>query len=139
MADRLIVMQAGRAAQIATPMEVFERPANLFVAQFIGSPSMNILDPQKAGLKNIPAHVTIGIRPEHVVISDTGSLFTVNLVEPLGSETLIHGNLACGQTLTLRQPGGPPGADQLHIILPADAMHSFDSNTGIRIKTFGQT
>ena len=45
MADRLIVMEAGRAAQIAAPMEVFERPANLFVAQFMGAPAMNIFDP----------------------------------------------------------------------------------------------
>lgn len=138
MADRLIVMQAGHAAQIATPMEVFARPANLFVAQFIGSPSMNILDPQKAGLPNIPAGVTIGIRPEHVVIADTGSLLQVNLVEPLGSETLIHGSLACGQSLTLRQQGGPPGADHLHVILPAEAMHAFDTKTGLRLQSPGQ-
>lgn len=134
MADRLIVMQAGHMAQIATPMEVFARPANLFVAQFIGSPSMNILDPQKAGLTNIPDNVTIGIRPEHVIISDTGSLLQVNLVEPLGSETLIHGTLPCGQSLTLRKQGGPPGTEHLHITLPGEALHLFDTKSGIRLE-----
>jgi sn-glycerol 3-phosphate transport system ATP-binding protein len=133
MADRLIVMQAGRAAQIATPMDVFERPANLFVAQFIGSPAMNILDPHQAGLSDIPANVTVGIRPEHVVISDAGSRLMIDLVEPLGSETLVHGTLPCGQKLTLRHPGAPPGTDDLRVTLPIAALHMFETSTGIRL------
>jgi sn-glycerol 3-phosphate transport system ATP-binding protein len=133
MADRLIVMEAGRAAQIATPMEVFERPANLFVAQFIGAPAMNILDPVKAGIANIPPNTMVGIRAEHIVVDETGLAFAIDLVEPLGPETLIHGRLPCGQRLTLRRAGGPPGVDILHIKLPDAALHFFDAATGERV------
>jgi sn-glycerol 3-phosphate transport system ATP-binding protein len=133
MADRLIVMQAGRAAQIATPMEIFSQPANLFVAQFIGSPAMNIIDPAKAGIANMPPNTLIGIRAEHVVIANSGLPFAADLVEPLGSETLIHGTLACGQRLTLRRPGPPPESAALTISLPRDALHFFDTSTGERL------
>jgi sn-glycerol 3-phosphate transport system ATP-binding protein len=132
MADRLIVMEAGRAAQIATPMEVFDRPANLFVAQFIGSPAMNILDPVKAGIPGAPPDTLIGIRAEHVAIAPSGLAFAVDLVEPLGPETLIHGILAGGQRLTLRRPGPPPETTALKISLPAEALHYFDRSTGQR-------
>jgi sn-glycerol 3-phosphate transport system ATP-binding protein len=129
MADRLIVMEAGRAAQIATPMEVFDRPANLFVAQFIGSPAMNIIDPAKAGIAGVPPDTLIGIRAEHIMLTASGMAFTVDLVEPLGPETLIHGTLACGQRLTLRRPGPPPETAALKISLPPDALHFFDAAT----------
>jgi sn-glycerol 3-phosphate transport system ATP-binding protein len=133
MADRLIVMEAGRAAQIATPMEVFERPANLFVAQFIGAPAMNILDPGKAGIANIPPNTMVGIRAEHIVVDETGLAFAIDLVEPLGPETLIHGRLPCGQRLTLRRAGGPPKTGMLNIALPEAALHFFNAATGARI------
>jgi len=132
MADRLIVMEGGHAAQVATPMEVFARPASLFVAQFMGAPAMNILDPARAGIPNIPDATMIGIRPEEILLSADGLRLTVELVEPLGAETLIHGRLACGQRLTLRRPGGPPGEAVLHIVLPQAALHYFDAVTGLR-------
>jgi sn-glycerol 3-phosphate transport system ATP-binding protein len=132
MADQLIVMEAGRAAQIATPMEVFDRPANLFVAQFIGSPAMNIIDPVKAGFAGVPPNTLIGIRAEHITIATPGLAFAVDLVEPLGPETLIHGSLAHGQRLTLRRPGPPPETAALTISLPREALHYFDASTGDR-------
>src|SRR5271168_4229019 len=81
MADRLIVMEAGRAAQIAAPMEVFERPASRFVAQFMGAPAMNILDPVQAGLSNTPPGTVAGIRPEYVEVVAEGMPLAVELVE----------------------------------------------------------
>jgi sn-glycerol 3-phosphate transport system ATP-binding protein len=132
MADRLIVMEAGRAAQIATPMEVFERPANLYVAQFIGAPAMNIIDPARAGISDVPPGVMIGIRAEQIELDPPGLALQVELVEPLGPETLIHGTLTCGQRLTLRRPGAPPGAAILNVTFPAGALHYFDATTGVR-------
>jgi sn-glycerol 3-phosphate transport system ATP-binding protein len=133
MADRLIVMNAGQAAQIGTPMEVFARPANLFVAQFMGAPAMNILHPQKAGIADAPAGAMLGIRPEDILVGDTGLALAIDLVEPLGSETLIHGRLACGQVLTLRRPGGPPEGSEIAVSLPAQKRHYFDAATGARL------
>ncbi|HEY1856758.1 ABC transporter ATP-binding protein, partial [Acidocella sp.] len=132
MADRLVVMQAGRVAQIATPMEVFERPANLFVAQFIGAPAMNILHPDRVGISDVPVNSLVGVRPEHIKVVNQGRVLTIDLVEPLGTETLIHGTLPCGQRLTLRRPGGPPGVTELQIDLPNDVLHVFDAASGIR-------
>ncbi|HTJ89125.1 MAG TPA: sn-glycerol-3-phosphate ABC transporter ATP-binding protein UgpC [Acidocella sp.] len=134
MADRLIVMEAGRAAQIAAPMEVFERPASRFVAQFMGAPAMNILDPVRAGMGNTPPGSVAGIRPEYVEIVADGVPLAVDLVEPLGAETLIHGTLRCGQRLTLRRAGPPPAADGLHVRFPEEALHFFDAESGIRIE-----
>jgi sn-glycerol 3-phosphate transport system ATP-binding protein len=133
MADRLIVMEAGRASQIATPMEIFERPANLFVAQFIGSPAMNILQPSDAPSTGAPTNAVVGIRPEHVTLDANGLELLIDLVEPLGAETLIYGTLPSGQRLTLRRPGGPPGVANLRVAFPQEALHLFDSKTGERL------
>ncbi|HEY1855774.1 ABC transporter ATP-binding protein [Acidocella sp.] len=132
MADRLIVMEAGRVSQIATPMEVFERPANLFVAGFIGAPAMNILQPERAGISDVPVKTLVGIRPEHIKVVDHGRTLTIDLVEPLGAETLIHGTLPCGQRLTLKRPGGPPDVSELQIDLPNNLLHVFDAASGAR-------
>ncbi|OYV32334.1 MAG: sn-glycerol-3-phosphate ABC transporter ATP-binding protein UgpC [Rhodospirillales bacterium 20-64-7] len=132
MADRLIVMEAGRAAQIATPMEVFQRPASLFVATFMGAPAMNILRPAEVGI-SAPPGALAGIRAEEIAVAVNGAEFMVELVEPLGSETLIHGQLADGQKLTLRRPRGPPAGDRLRVAFPASAMHFFDEATGARL------
>jgi sn-glycerol 3-phosphate transport system ATP-binding protein len=133
MADRLIVMNAGQAAQIGTPMEVFARPANLFVAQFMGAPAMNILHAQRAGIADAPAGAMLGIRPEDILVEDKGLALAIDLVEPLGSETLIHGRLACGQVLTLRRAGGPPEGSQIVVSLPDHKRHYFDAATGARL------
>ena len=84
MAGRIVVMKDGRIQQVAPPLEVYEHPANEFVASFIGTPPMNLLP---SG--TLEANRTVGIRPEHISIVD-GSDATVDFVEPLGSETLVH-------------------------------------------------
>jgi sn-glycerol 3-phosphate transport system ATP-binding protein len=152
LGDRLVVMHEGRAAQIASPMEIFERPADTYVAGFIGSPAMNFLpaiiseDAKAARLSDgnsiaLPhgqyaarpgQKVTLGIRPEH--ISQPGPLrLTADLIEPLGSESVVHGKLAAGETLTLRLPGAPPTAAVLEIAPRTEHLHVFDGETGKRL------
>ena len=104
MADTIVVMQAGRIEQIGAPLELYERPRNRFVAEFIGSPAMNllpgVLGPEgvavegetlplaAAGAAAPGAEVVYGIRPEHLELAETGFPATVRVVEPTGSETL---------------------------------------------------
>jgi sn-glycerol 3-phosphate transport system ATP-binding protein len=106
LADRLVAMNDGRVEQIGTPMDLYETPASLFVAQFIGSPPMNILPCVVQGghamfgeIKMLPVPapdgtvVSVGIRPEHVVVREPAATplrGVVELVERLGAETLAH-------------------------------------------------
>ncbi len=148
LGDRLVVMHQGRAAQVASPMEVWGVPADTYVAGFIGSPAMNFLsatlalggrgaalqagpvlafaDGPRAGADG--AALAIGIRPEHVLHEDgPGALpLAVDLVEPLGSETVIHGRLPGGETLVARLPIAASAiGDVLPVRLPAEAWHVF--------------
>jgi sn-glycerol 3-phosphate transport system ATP-binding protein len=146
LGDRLVVMHEGRAAQVAAPMQVWGQPADTYVAGFIGSPAMNFLAATlwadgagadlKAGLRDAFADgrrpsggaLTIGIRPEHVLVAPEGLPLSVDLVEPLGSETVIHGTLPGGEALTARLPiaAGSIGTT-LPIALPPQAWHVFDA------------
>jgi sn-glycerol 3-phosphate transport system ATP-binding protein len=152
LGDRLVVMHEGRAAQIASPMEIFERPADTYVAGFIGSPAMNFLpatiteDGKAARLAdgNILAlppgqyaaqpgqKVTLGIRPEHISLPGPLRLIT-DLIEPLGSESVVHGKLASGEIMALRLPGAPPSAAVLDIAPRTEHLHVFDAETGKRL------
>jgi sn-glycerol 3-phosphate transport system ATP-binding protein len=152
LGDRLVVMHEGRAAQIASPMEIFERPADTYVAGFIGSPAMNFLpatiteDGKGASLSdgNVIAlppgqyaartgqKVTLGIRPEHISLPGPLRLMT-DLIEPLGSESVVHGKLASGETMALRLPGAPPSAAVLDIAPRSEHLHVFDAETGKRL------
>lgn len=91
MGERIVVMSDGRISQVAPPMELYDRPANKFVAGFIGTPPMNLFPP---GL--VVPHRTIGLRPENISIKplEEGEEFPlaarVDFVEMLGSETLVH-------------------------------------------------
>ena len=91
MGTRIVVMNGGRIQQAAPPMEVYERPANTFVASFIGTPPMNLFP---SGVLDLGR--TVGVRPENIRISEAGDAdgkgipATVDLIEPLGSETLVH-------------------------------------------------
>ncbi len=157
LADRLIVMNAGRFDQVAKPIEVYDRPATLFVAGFIGSPAMNIikmeLTPEGTALKAPSGRlfplasridkacgreVMVGMRPEHITLADgTGDSFSlqVELVEILGADTLIHGNFDQTVTLTVRLPGGLnilPG-EKLNLTVKPDRLHLFDPDSGRRL------
>jgi multiple sugar transport system ATP-binding protein len=84
MADKIVVMNAGKVEQIGTPLELYDHPANLFVAGFIGSPAMNFI-PEKRNGKD----VLVGIRPEHLAIASDGLAAEVVVVEPTGADTQI--------------------------------------------------
>jgi sn-glycerol 3-phosphate transport system ATP-binding protein len=153
LGDRLVVMHEGRAAQVGTPMEVWAHPADTYVASFIGSPAMNFLPgtlaegghaarlstgalwrftdgPRPGGDGHA---VTIGIRPEHLLPDHEGGLaLAVELAEPLGSETVLHGRLPDGTQLSARVPGAL-AADSITLAPDRAAIHVFDAATGRRI------
>jgi sn-glycerol 3-phosphate transport system ATP-binding protein len=155
LAHRMIVMNAGRAEQIGTPMEVYENPATLFVAGFIGSPAMNFLPAKADGgghftllaggkvttaLANAEAGrgVTLGIRPEHLHPCGVDAAIVtgpVEMVEQLGADTLIH----VGQgtdTVIARVPHEIRFEVGETLPLTADPtrMFLFDSATGARLQ-----
>jgi sn-glycerol 3-phosphate transport system ATP-binding protein len=155
LGDRLLVLHQGQPAQLATPMEVFERPADTYVAGFIGAPAMNFLPAiliesgTAAKLEAGPVlhfvdgrregsdgrALTIGVRPEHIRVDPNGVPLRIDLVEPLGSETLVHGRLAApGEaTLVLRLAGKAPEGDVLNVVFPPEEIHVFDAGTGRRL------
>ena len=137
LADRVVVLRDGNIEQVGSPLALYDHPANEFVAQFIGMPSMNLVpakaSPSFAALAQdrLPSDGTFGVRPEGVFLRDAGSgraQGKVELIEALGSDTLIYVNVD-GQTLTARQrertqlhPGASVGVD----IDPA-LMHVFNA------------
>jgi len=149
MADRMIVMNAGRAEQIGTPLDVYERPSTLFAAQFIGSPAMNVL-PAEGGADGLrvaemvlpnPAAITgpvmVGLRPEHLYPDPEGPIgLRVRLAEPLGANTLLHGTLASGEAFTASLAGVHgigQGGTMLRLSVAPENIHLFDAASGRRL------
>ena len=158
MADRIVVLQAGVVEQVGTPMELYRSPRNLFVAGFIGSPSMNFLTatvtsvsetgmaleltdgtkihaPLPASALGIGDTITLGIRPEHISLGVEGSIGAqVNLVEHLGSESYVSLQANSGEVLTVRVSGESKIAPEetVRLALDTDFLHLFDA-TGQRI------
>ena len=159
LGDRLVVMDNGHAAQIGSPLEVYQRPATVFVAGFIGSPAMNFVDAmveEGGGAVRLPGDirlplngsavpawagrkVTLGVRPEHLELECAGPgtvRLSVNQVELLGADTLVHGRIGPdGTALTVR-------LNDVHRIekhatvdlrVPPEKLHLFDPETGRRI------
>ena len=141
---------AGRAEQIGTPLEVYERPATLFAAQFIGSPAMNVVSGTlRAGRAVLPGGAeiacgthhegpaSVGIRPESLHAGDDGPLdMTVDIAEPLGATTLLHGKLTgTDEDFTASLPGVHrlEAGTRLRLSVAPGAVHLFDSKTGLRI------
>ncbi|HEV2673527.1 MAG TPA: sn-glycerol-3-phosphate import ATP-binding protein UgpC [Aliidongia sp.] len=154
LADRLIVLNGGVAEQIGRPIELYERPASLFVAGFIGSPAMNFLDGtmgEGGGVmlaggtaltitSDVAAGtaVTLGIRPEHLVLAAEGEAAAhlhVEMVELLGADTIVYGTLGDGgPSLLLRLNGVAEIATGVRLPLgfPAESLHLFDKSSGRR-------
>ncbi len=153
LADQVVVMNAGLVEQVGPPLELYDRPQSLFVAAFIGSPSMNLLDAvviasgDGARLEDgavlrfdqgvrAPAGlaVTIGVRPEHLQLGGAGWAGQVTIVEPTGSETQISARSA-GQTIRILVRGrtdvGP--GDSIAISVDPCHVHVFDTASGRRI------
>jgi len=127
MADRIVVFRDGRIEQVGTPLEIYRRPANRFVAGFIGSPRMNFLEGAHAEPFGAAA---IGIRPEDLVLrAEGGWAATVETVEHLGAEALVHVRLADGLRLVARCPADfaeAPGTGVVFGVAPA-AVQRFDA------------
>ncbi|MDO5621400.1 MAG: sn-glycerol-3-phosphate import ATP-binding protein UgpC [Paracoccus sp. (in: a-proteobacteria)] len=134
LADRLVVLSAGRVEQIGTPLEVYRRPASAFVAGFIGSPAMNLIP--ASAVPHLPgsAHAgQIGIRPEDLHITPTGQIeLRVEAVEELGAQKLVHGRVG-GELLTVTLPSDVATSEVLRLDAPHEAIHLFDAETGNRL------
>jgi sn-glycerol 3-phosphate transport system ATP-binding protein len=153
LADRMIVMNAGVVEQVGRPIDVYDRPASLFVAGFIGSPAMNFLPARREGAEAVVGdvrlplppgvqreardEVTVGVRPEHLVRgASSGPLlrFTVETVEALGADSLLHGVL--GQHPIVARVEGhvtPKPGEALAFGAMNDKVHFFDSASGKRL------
>jgi len=158
MGDRVAVLRNGKLQQFATPPDLYDKPANVFVAGFIGSPAMNLLTGPivSTGVKiaedsTLPLErdqlsvlhdagldeVTVGIRPEHLEVSSTGGIdVVVDLVEDLGSETYLYTHAAPGVQLVARSMSRVPArlAETVELRKTADGVvHLFHPQTGERI------
>ena len=154
MADRIVVMNAGAVEQVGTPLELYDRPDNMFVAGFIGSPSMNLIKGTiRAGAK--PAFVLengpdlplgkidksldgkmayYGVRPEHLTLGKSGVPVEVSVLEPMGSETQLFAKLGGQRIVALlrHRLSAKPGA-KLFLEPDIKAIHLFDAETRQRL------
>jgi sn-glycerol 3-phosphate transport system ATP-binding protein len=131
LAQRMIVMNGGVMEQFGTPEEVYNRPASTFVASFIGSPPMNLLN-HAPGLS---AGQILGIRPEHLELTSQGWELKVDTVELLGAERLVHAHLG-HETLTIRldaSMSAPKSGELFHAMPKAGCIHHFNAETGKRL------
>jgi multiple sugar transport system ATP-binding protein len=127
MADKIVVLNAGRIEQVGSPLELYRSPRNLFVAGFIGSPKMNLLSGVEAQRQG--AH-TIGIRPEHIRVSASEGTWrgTVGVSEHLGSDTFFHvHDTGLAPVLTVRAGGEVDlrHGDTVFLTPEPDKMHRF--------------
>ncbi|MQY42854.1 ATP-binding cassette domain-containing protein [Epibacterium sp. SM1969] len=132
LADKIVVLRDGRVEQVGSPMELYNNPANQFVAGFLGSPSMNFLP---APLLSGSQDMTVGIRPEDLVLDPNGPLAVdVHHVEQLGGDTNVVGHVGA-EDLTLRLFGqhAVASGDQLRLSAPAERMYYFDAE-GARLR-----
>lgn len=163
MGHRIAVLKEGKLQQLGTPLEVYERPANIFVAQFIGSPPMNFLEatldangttlvgqgftlpvPQKLRAETAGKggkKVKVGIRPDHVLQpgqAARGETATLNpkveIVEPLGNELIVHSRLGEASLVSRMPPQNPPDTGAtIPVVVELEALHLFDAETEKRL------
>ncbi len=158
LADKIVVLRAGRVEQVGPPLELYHRPANRFVAGFIGSPAMNFLDVVATGTDgarqvtvtlpggaNLSVAVqpppglaagqtlSLGVRPEHLRLCDAGPQAlsaTIQAVERLGSQTFLYAALSTGTWITVEAPGDftAPIGSQIHVLPDAGQCHLFGAD-----------
>jgi multiple sugar transport system ATP-binding protein len=152
LADVLAVMQAGVLQQVGPPEEVYARPRNTFVASFIGSPRMNLLEGRVDGGRFVPttapghaldlpratngAELVVGIRPEHVRLDPDGPIeLRVDVVEALGGQKFVYGLLDGGQTFTIGIDPAlhPAEGESLRVSPLPEHVHVFDAGSGERL------
>jgi len=156
MADKIVVLNGGHVEQVGSPLDLYDRPKNRFVASFIGSPSMNLLNGEVTALKggfatimlagstlDIPAskelavgkRISLGIRPEHLKLSDVGLRAKARVVEPTGSE--IHGIFQFQDqeiTAVFRERYALAPGDEVFLEIQSDKVHIFDKESGERLE-----
>jgi len=150
LAERMIVMNAGRIEQIGTPEQVYGKPASTFVAGFIGSPPMNLLHGEADGSRftvgpqvlKLPSSapragaLILGARPEHAELAPHGAwAMTVEVLEMLGAERLVYGRIG-DASFTLRIDGTrtpPKPGEVVPVHVPTEQLHWFDTSTGMRV------
>lgn len=160
MADKIVVLRAGRIEQIGSPMAIYRRPANVFVAGFIGSPRMNLLPatvcavaaetvtvemsggtrvtvPAGGAEASVGDSVTLGVRPEDLALggapSDGATIqFDIYVIEPLGGETILYGHIGDSRTLVVKAPGHAAVRNRARVPVHVmpEACHLFD-RTGV--------
>jgi multiple sugar transport system ATP-binding protein len=152
MADKIVVMHDGIIEQIGTPLDLYDRPANRFVAQFIGSPAMNVVEGRIEGGRLLSGDVALpvpefarqrldgksvswGIRPEHLKVSEQGDIdAAVDVVEPTGADTLLF--ITAGgehMVVTLRERIGVRPGERVRLSADVNQVHLFDAATGARL------
>ena len=134
MADKIVVLHAGRIEQVGSPLELYRTPKNVFVAGFIGSPKMNLITGPEAAKHDA---TTIGIRPEHLLVSHTEGLWKgrVGVSEHLGSDTFLHvHDTGFEEVITVRADGelNARHGDTIYLTPDMDKLHRFDAQ-GLRI------
>jgi multiple sugar transport system ATP-binding protein len=149
MADRIAVMNEGRIEQLGEPLELYDRPANLFVAQFIGSPAMNVFEglyrdnfvealgalwPVSGGRALPGQRVTYGVRPEHLDLATSGIAAEVVVVEPMGAETELLVKVGDQKITVMTHGRSSAGPGERTFLAPRlEHAHLFDAATGARL------
>jgi multiple sugar transport system ATP-binding protein len=154
MADKIVVMRDGRVEQVGVPLDLYDRPANVFVAGFIGSPAMNFVNgklegrdgqpafvsdngtalPVPADVKQHTGQVVYGIRPEHIDIGKDGVPASISVLEPTGSETQIFAHIG-GDALNaaVRDRISARPGESIPFAIDRKRVHLFDRSSGNRI------
>ena len=145
LADKIVVLRDGRIEQVGSPIELYERPGNAFVAQFIGSPKMNFfsagdLTGSGASLlgKDVSNAMQVGLRPEHLTVSDAGSSVvdgTLELVENLGEYALVHLRTPSNVEFIAKteKPPAVGKGETVNFSIKPELAHYFDIESGLRL------
>jgi multiple sugar transport system ATP-binding protein len=155
MADRIVVMNGGRIEQVGSPLELYDHPANLFVAGFLGSPAMSLIEgtvvrseqgtairlPDNSevsiGSTSAPhgASVILGIRPEHYRLEPTGPIqLVVDVIEPTGAESHIYGHVGTSEVRAVfRDRVSINPGETLRLSVEPEKVHIFDAGSGVRL------
>ncbi|MCF6301978.1 MAG: sn-glycerol-3-phosphate ABC transporter ATP-binding protein UgpC [Devosiaceae bacterium] len=149
LADRIVIMKDGHIQQVGTPTEVYDQPANLFVAQFIGAPSMNVLTGTsvekgiqldvgkllQVDVGSAGQTIKVGVRPNNLTLSKNKSKALlsgqVSIIEPLGAETLIYVMVGDEEVVaTISGKEMPALGETVYLAAPFEELHFFDGETG---------
>ncbi|WP_421951996.1 ABC transporter ATP-binding protein [Pelagibacterium sp.] len=149
MADKIVVLNGGNVEQIGAPLELYDRPANQFVAGFIGSPAMNFIPgtigpdgfsadgvalPLPHGTRADGQRALYGVRPEHFALSPDGLPAEIVVVEPMGSETQVTMKLGATQVIgVFRERVAAAPGETITVAPDTTAIHLFDAETGARL------